>query len=26
MTSPFFRQPTNVLGTRKIDMGMSLTF
>ena len=26
MTSPFFRQPTNVLGTRKIDIGMSLTF
>ena len=25
-TSPFFRQPTNVLGTRKIDIGMSLTF
>jgi hypothetical protein len=26
MTSPFFRQPTNVLGTRKVDIGMSLTF
>jgi hypothetical protein len=26
MTSPFFGQPTNVLGTRKIDIGMSLTF
>ena len=26
MTSPFFGQPTNVLGTRKFDIGMSLTF
>jgi len=26
MTSPFFRKPTNVQGTRKIDIGMSLTF
>ena len=26
MTSPFFRQPTNVLGTRKIDIGVQLTF
>ena len=26
MTSPFFGRPTNVLGTRKIDVGMSLTF
>jgi hypothetical protein len=26
MTSPFFGQPTNVMGTRKIDIGMSLTF
>jgi hypothetical protein len=26
MTSPFFREPTNVQGMRKIDIGMSLTF
>ena len=26
MTSPFFGRPTNVLGTRKIDIGMQLTF
>lgn len=26
MTSPFFGRPTNVSGTRKIDIGMSLTF
>ena len=26
MTSPFFRQATNVQGTRKIDIGMQLTF
>jgi len=26
MTSPFFREPTNVLGTRKIDIGIQLTF
>ena len=26
MTSPFFRKPTNVQGTRKIDIGMQLTF
>ena len=26
MTSQFFGQPTNVMGTRKIDIGMSLTF
>ena len=25
-TSPFFRQATSVQGTRKIDIGMSLTF
>jgi hypothetical protein len=26
MTSPFFLKPTNVQGTRKIDIGMQLTF
>jgi hypothetical protein len=26
MTSPFFLKPTNVFGTRKIDIGMQLTF
>jgi hypothetical protein len=26
MTSPFFGQPTNVQGTRKIDVGVQLTF
>ena len=26
MTSPFFGRPTNVSGTRKIDIGVSLTF
>lgn len=26
MTSPFFRQPTNVTGTRRIDIGLNFTF
>jgi hypothetical protein len=26
MTSPFFRQPTNVTGARRIDLGMSFNF
>jgi hypothetical protein len=26
MTSPFFRQPTNVMGTRKIDIGLNFSF
>jgi hypothetical protein len=26
LTSPFYGRPTGVLGTRKIDMGVSLNF
>ena len=26
LTSPFFGQPTSVLGTRKVDMGVQLSF
>ena len=26
MTSPFFRTPTTVIGTRKIDLGMAFSF
>jgi hypothetical protein len=26
MTSPFFGQPTTVMGMRKIDMGIALSF
>jgi hypothetical protein len=26
MTSPFFRQPSNVMGTRKIDIGLNFSF
>jgi len=26
LTSPFFGQPTSVLNTRKVDMGVNLSF